>query len=88
MRRPDVVVLDTFQFYCFEHTRLPLQLFFQKLDELALPGHDLVQLLNLVFQMRDVRLDALESVGNVIVHAGEGSHFFPATPTTSAVPFS
>ena len=83
MRRPDVVVLDAFQLQRFKHARLSLHLFFQQLNELVLAGHDLVQLLDLMFEMRDVRLDALESFGNFIVHAGEGSQFLPATPTTS-----
>ncbi len=60
MRRPGVVRLDAFQLNGFQHVRLPLHLFFQKLDELALPGHDLVQLFDLMFQMGDAGFELFE----------------------------
>jgi hypothetical protein len=85
MRRFGIVVLDAFQFQSFEHARLALCLLFQNFDELALPGHHVVQLLNLMFKVGDVRFDALESLQGFIVHVGEGSQFFPATQTTSVI---
>jgi hypothetical protein len=83
MRRTDVVVLDAFQLQCFEHARLPLHLFFQQPYELALTGHHLVQLLDLMFEMRNVSFKPFESLLRFIVHADEGSQFFPAKQTTS-----
>jgi hypothetical protein len=68
MRRPGVVGLDTFQLHGFEHARLALHLFFQKLDEPALAGHDLVQLLDLVFQMGDVGFEPVEPLQGFSVH--------------------
>jgi hypothetical protein len=53
MRRPGVVGLDAFQFHGFEYARLSLHLFFEKLDELVLAGHNLVQLLDLMFEVGD-----------------------------------
>ena len=60
MRRPDVVVLDAFHFHGFKHARLALHLFFQKLDEFALSGHDLVQLFHLMFQMGNAGFESFK----------------------------
>ena len=53
MRGPGIVGLDVFQLHGLQHAGLALHLFFEKLDELVLAGHNLVQLLDLMFEVGD-----------------------------------
>jgi hypothetical protein len=71
MRRPGVGGLDAFQLDRFQHARLALHLFFQKFDEPALIGDDLVQLPDLMFKMGDVRFEPFEPLPDFIVHVAE-----------------
>lgn len=68
MRRPGVVGLDAFQFQGFQHAGLALHLLFQKLDELALSGHHFIQLLDLMFEMREVGFKFFNPPGYFICH--------------------
>jgi hypothetical protein len=68
VRWPGVIGLDAFQLDGFKHIRLALHLLFQKLDEFALVGHNLVQLLDLMFQMGDVGFEPFEPLESFFVH--------------------
>ena len=68
VRRPDVVVLDALHFHGLEQARLPLHLFFQNLDEPALVGHHRAHLLDLVFEVGDMRLQFFKPPGGFICH--------------------
>lgn len=70
MRRPGIIGLDAFQLHGFQHAGLALHLLFQKLDEPALPRHHFVQLLHLMFEVREVRLKFFDAPGHFICHAG------------------
>jgi hypothetical protein len=85
MRWRSIVGLDVFQLHGFEHAGLTLHLFFKKLDKLVLASHDLVQLLDLMFEVSDAGFQFFESLKDFFVHAGNGSQFFPIRQTTSAV---
>jgi hypothetical protein len=87
MRRPGMVGLDVFQLHGLQHAGLALHLFFEKLDELVLAGHDLVQLLDLMFEVGDAGFKFFEPLKDVFVHAGNGSQFSPIRQTTSAVAY-
>ena len=55
VRRLGIGGLDAFQFHGFQHAGLALHLFFQELDEFALIGQHFIQLLDLVFEVGDMR---------------------------------
>ena len=68
MRRLGIVVLEAFQLHGFQHAGLALDLLFQKLDELALIGHDFVQLFDLMFEVRNVGFELVKPPGHFICH--------------------
>jgi hypothetical protein len=68
MRRLWVVGFDAFQFQSFHRGRLPLDFFLQALKQFVLSGHHIIQLLDLVFEMDDVRFKLLNPLGNFICH--------------------
>ena len=68
MRRLGLVGLDAFEFHAFEDLGLTLDLFFQQVHSPALLDEHTVQLLHLVFQMREVRLDRFQSLPGFVVH--------------------
>jgi hypothetical protein len=68
VRRPRVVGLDAFEFHGFKYSRVALHLFFQKLDELGVAGHDLVQQLDLMFQMGNVGFNLFKPPGRFVCH--------------------
>jgi hypothetical protein len=76
MRWLGIVRLDTFQFNRFHRGRLALDFLFQSLKQFVLFGHHVIQLLDLMFKMRDVRFDTFESLQSFIVHTDEDSQFF------------
>ena len=94
MRRPGVRGLDAFHLDGFERLPVPLRLFLQLLDEFALPDDDGVELLHLMFEVGDVRLDAFEPLGSFVRHGllvtggggrrklnrGAGGIFLPLMP--------
>ena len=69
MRRLDVVRLDAFQFQRLHRAGLALDFFFQPLQQLALLDDDAVQLLDLMFEMREVRLQFFGAPGIFVCHA-------------------
>ena len=69
MRRLRVVGLNAFQFQRFHRARLPLDFLFQTLQQFALLNDHAVQLLNLVFEMREVRLQFFGAPGMFVCHA-------------------
>ena len=68
MRRLGIVRLDVFQFNCFHRGRLALDFLLQSLQQFVLPGHHVVQLLDLMFEMGDVRFEFFNPLGNFICH--------------------
>lgn len=56
MRRLLDIRLDAFQFQRLHGSGLALNLFFQTFQQFPLFNHNAVQLLNLVFEMSNVRL--------------------------------
>jgi len=69
MRRLDVVGLDAFEFQRFHCARLALDFFFQPLQQFALLDDDAVQLLDLVFEVRDVRFKFFSAPRMFVCHA-------------------
>ena len=72
MRRPGIVGLDAFHFHGFQYAGLALHLFLQHLDKLTLFGQHFIQLLHLMLQMREMRLEFFQALGNFV---GHGKHF-------------
>ncbi len=68
MRRLGVVAFDAFQFQCFHRARLPLDFFFQTLQQLALLDDDAVQLLDLMFKVREVGFNFFGAPGIFVCH--------------------
>jgi hypothetical protein len=68
MRWLGIVVLEAFQFQSFQHAGLALHLFLQMLDKFALPGHHVVQLLDLMLKVGDVGFEFFHPLGNFICH--------------------
>jgi len=64
-----VVRLDAFQLQRFHRARLPLDIFFQALQQFALLDDDAVQLLDLMFEMREVGLQFFSASGIFVSHA-------------------
>ena len=69
MRRLLVVRLDAFQFQGFHRARLALNLFFQPLQQFPLLDDDAVQLLDLMFEMCDMRFEFFGAPGMFVSHA-------------------
>ena len=69
MRRLLIVRLDAFKFQRFHRARLPLDIFFQALQQFALLDDDAVQLLDLMFEVREVRLQFFSAPGMFVCHA-------------------
>ncbi len=61
MRRLGIVRFRLLDKGALDGLRLQLHLLAQPLDDLALLDHHAIQLLNLMFEMRDVRLEAGEA---------------------------
>jgi len=68
MRRLLVVRLDAFQLQRFHRAGLPLDFLFQALQQFALLDDDAVQLLDLVFQVSDVRFKFFGAPGIFVCH--------------------
>jgi hypothetical protein len=68
MRRLGIVVLDAFQFNRFHCGRLALDFFLQAFQQFVLPSDNIVQLLDLMFEMGDVRFKLLNPLGNFVCH--------------------
>ena len=70
MRRPGIVRLDALQLQRFHRARLALDVFFQAIQQLALLDDDGVQLLDLVFEVRDGGFKFFGAPGIFVCHAG------------------
>ena len=68
VRRLGIVRLDAFQFNRLHRGRLALDFFFQALQQFVLSGHHLVQLLDLMFKVGNVRLKFFQPLGQFIWH--------------------
>jgi len=69
MRRLLVVGLDALNLQRFHRARLALHLLFQPLEQLALLDDDAVQLLDLVFEVRDGGFKFFGAPGIIVCHA-------------------
>ena len=69
MWRSLVIRLDAFQFQRFHCARLALDIFFQPLQQFALLNDDAVQLLDLMFEMCDMRFEFFGAPGMFVCHA-------------------
>jgi hypothetical protein len=76
MRRLGIVRLDAFQFNRFHRGRLALNFLLQSFEQFILPGHHVVQLLDLMFEMRDVRFKFFHPPGHFICHAKDFARDF------------
>ena len=63
MRRLLVIRLDALQFHRLHGCGLPLDFFFQSLQQFALLEKHAVHLLDLMFEMREVRLQPVGAPG-------------------------
>jgi len=68
MRRLVVVAFDAFEFQRFHRARLALHFFFQTLQQLALLDDDSVQLLDLMFKVREVGFNFFGAPGIFVCH--------------------
>jgi len=68
MRRLGVGGFDAFKFQGFHRGRLALDFLFQSFQQFVLRGHYVVQLLDLMFEMRDVRFEFFHPPGHFICH--------------------
>jgi hypothetical protein len=68
MRRLGVVRLGLLDEGVLNGLRLKLHLLAQPLDELPLRDHHAIQLLDLMFKVRQVGLDAREPLGRIVFH--------------------
>lgn len=68
MRRLGIVRLDAVQFHGLQSGGLPSRFFLQSLDSLSLIHNDRVELLQLVFKMRDMRFDSRQPFRSFVVH--------------------
>ncbi len=68
MRRFGDVRLDALQFQRLHGGGLPLDFFFQPLQQFALLNDHAVQLLDLMFEMREVRLQPFGASGIFVCH--------------------
>ena len=68
MRRLGVVAFDALQFQRFHRARLPLDFLFQTLQQLALLDDDAVQLLDLMFEVCEVRFNFFSAPGIFVCH--------------------
>ena len=69
MRRLEIVRLDAFQFNRLHRGRLALNFLLQSLQPFALLDDDAVQLLDLVFEVRDVRFKFFSAPRMFVCHA-------------------
>jgi hypothetical protein len=69
MGRLGDVGFDAFEFDGFHGGALALDFFFEPLDEFVLGDEDAVQLLDLMFEVREVGFQLVEASGSLIVHA-------------------
>jgi len=68
MRRLLVVRLDAFQFQRLHGGGLALGFFFQPLQQFILRDEHAIQLLDLVLEMREVRLQPVNASGIIVCH--------------------
>ena len=68
MRWARVIGFHSVKFDALHDAGLALQLLFQTLQQLALLDHDFVQLVDMAFQMGDVRFEMLHSLNKFVVH--------------------
>jgi hypothetical protein len=68
MRRSGIGSFDALQFQRFHRGRLALDFFLQALQQFVLRGHHVVQLLDLMFEVGDVRFEFLHPPGQFICH--------------------
>ena len=59
---------DALQFQSFHRGRLALDFFFQSFQQFVLRGHHIVQLLDLMFEMRDVQFEFFNPFRDFICH--------------------
>ena len=76
MRRFLAVRLDALNFQGFHRPGLALDFFFQPLQQLGLFHHDAVQLLDLMFEVREVGFQFISPPGIFVSHAA----ILPAPP--------
>jgi hypothetical protein len=76
MRRFLIIRLDALQLQRFHRARLALDIFFQALQQFALLDDDAVQLLDLVFEVREVRFKFFGAPGIFVCH----EKILPAPP--------
>jgi hypothetical protein len=76
MRRLGVVGLDVIHFNRLHRSRLAQDFFFHALQKFPLRDDHAVQLLDLMFQVREVGFDFGEPGGGVFVHANGVQDFF------------
>ena len=68
MWRLGIIGIDAFQLDRFHRGRLALDFLLQSLKQFILPGHHAVQLLDLMFEMGNVRFELSDPLGDFICH--------------------
>ena len=68
VRRFGIVRLDALQFNCLHRRRLALDFLLQPLKQFVVPGHHVVQLLDLMLEVRDVCFQFFNPLGRFICH--------------------
>ena len=76
MRRFGVVGFDAFEFQRFHRVRLAMDFFFQSLQQFALLDDDAVQLLDLMFEVREAGFQFFGASGIFVGH----ENILPAPP--------
>lgn len=73
MRRLGIVRLDAFQLHRLHRSGLALDFLLQAFHQLALLDDDVVELLHLMFQVRDVGFELFKTLGNFVGHKIEAT---------------